>query len=112
MYDNTAAQKPLDFASPIMEMPLGKHKGKVMWTIGMNSLSHYHTYLLLTRRGKETIYDAMEMGIHEGEYAVMRNFRGSDWHCKLQGFYTSKSIAESHCNLGDGYEDFVYHIKQ
>lgn len=110
-YDTTAARKPLDFASPIATIPFGKYKGEVMWTIGLNSLGWMKSNFNLTDRGKETLDDAMEIFVHSGEYAVMRSFRGATWYCRSQGFYSSKGIAEAHCNKGDGYEDFVYHIK-
>lgn len=111
-YDITADRKPFDFASPIAPIPFGKHKGEVMWTIGMGSLDWFSSALNLTERGRQTIQDAKEMCVHVGEYAVIRNFKGSTWHCKVQGYFTSKSVAEAHTNIGEGYEDFVYHIRE
>lgn len=111
-YDITADQKPFDFASPIAPIPFGKHKGEVMWTIGLSSLEWMSRALKLTDRAKETIQDAKEMCVHVGEYAVIRTLKGTTWHCKVQGFFSSKSIAEAHTNIGEGYEDFVYHIHE
>lgn len=110
-YDTTAARKPLDFSSPIAKLPFGKYKGEVMWAIGLNALGYMKDNFNLTDKGKSTIEDAMELFIHSGEYAVMRNFRGTVWHCRSRGFFTTKTVAETHCEKGDGYEDFVYHIK-
>lgn len=110
-YDTTAARKPLDFSSPIAKLPFGKYKGEVMWTIGLNALGYMKDNFNLTEKAKATLNDAMEIFVHSGQYAVMRNIRGTEWLCKSQGFYSSKAVAEAHCNKGDGYEDFVYHIK-
>lgn len=111
MYDTTADKKPFDFASPIEELKFGQHKGEKMWTIGLSSLEWMGRALNLTDGGKQTIEDAKDMFIRSGEYAVMRNVKGPIWRCKLQGIYSTKSIAETHCSVGNGFEDFVYHIK-
>jgi hypothetical protein len=110
-YDTTADRKPIDYSSPIARLPFGKYKGEVMWTIGLNSLDWMLANFNLTPRGIDTINDAKQLFVRSGEYAVMRNLKGERWECKLQGIYSSRSIAEAHTNIGDGYEDFVYHIK-
>jgi hypothetical protein len=111
-HDITADRKPFDFTSPIAQLQFGKHKGEVMWTIGLSSLEWMDRSLTLTDRARQTIHDAKEMFVRSGEYAVMRNIKGDKWECKLQGIYSSKSIADAHTNIGEGYEDFVYHIKE
>jgi hypothetical protein len=58
----------------------------------------------LTDIAKQTLLDAVEMGNHRGEYAVLR---ASKSNCILQGIYSSEYAAQGHINSPD---DFVYHI--
>lgn len=95
---------PINLQSPIGLMPFGKHKGEVLWTLGIGTLSWMSSNYNLTDIGKQTLLDAAEMGNHRGEWAVLRAFKD---YILLQGFYSSFLIASTHVNTT---EDFVYHI--
>jgi len=91
-------------------MKFGKYKGELIWRLPIDQVQWMKTYMKLSDRSVKTLDDAMDMMLHEGEYAVMRKFSGQKWHEQLQGVYSSLSIAEAHTNIGDAFEDFVYHI--
>lgn len=105
---NYSSQINID--SPIGKMPFGKYKGELIWQLPIHQVAFMKQNLNLSERSIKTLDDAMEMMLKEGQYAVLRRFKGEKWHIQLQGVFGSEKIAEAHTNVGPGFEDFVYHI--
>lgn len=100
----------INLESPIGKMPFGVYTNQLIWTLPVNQVSWMRANLNLSDRSKRTMDDAWQMFLHEGQYAVLRRFKGEKWHVQLQGIYSSENIAEAHTNVGPDFEDFVYHI--
>lgn len=103
--------RPLDITSPIAKMPFGKHKGEIIWTIGLGGLSWIIQNIPSTERTQQTFKDAQEMAVHSGEWAVLRKFPKDKFYVKLQDIYNTKHEAEKACVYSHGnFEDFTYQI--
>lgn len=100
----------INLESPIGKMPFGKYKGELIWTLPVNQVSWMKANLNLSDRSKRTMDDAWQMFLQEGQFAVLRKFKDEKWHIQLQGIFSTKGAAEGHCNVGDGFDDFVYSI--
>lgn len=100
----------INLESPIGKMPFGKYKGELIWTLPINQVAWMKANMNLSDRSIKTLDDGWEMFLKEGQFAVLRKFKDEKWHVQLQGIYESKNIADTHTNVGPGFEDFVYHI--
>lgn len=101
---------PINIESPVGIMPFGRYKGTLIWLVPMSSLMWIKANMRVTELTVKTFNDVMEMGLHVKEFAVLRRFSGQKWHTRLQGIYSTQVLADTHCNVGEGYEDFVYYI--
>lgn len=108
--NHTNYSSAVNLESPIAIMPFGKYKGELIWTLHLNTVAWMKENMKLTERSVRTLNDAMDMGLKAGEFAVMRKFKAERWHTQLQGIYSTQVLAETHCNHGEGFDDFVYHI--
>lgn len=102
--------KPLDFTSPIAKMFFGKHKDSLMYQIPMGSLEHYKLKFNITRRSHKTLTDAATIGMHIGEWAILRKYHDEKFFVTLQDIVPTEDEAKFALVKNEVYEDFVYHI--
>lgn len=99
----------IDFKSPIVKIPFGIHKGKLLWTRHIS----YWSWLEnngCTQDTRNSIQDAYELSKNLGKFAVLRKSKKVKFLVRLKCIYSSKAVAEANCENTDEWEDFVYHI--
>lgn len=99
----------INLLSPVTKLPFGKHKGEVLWTLGIQYLCYLQT-CGVTPDTKQTIEDACQLFMNKGAYAILRKSKTVQWKVTLKTIVSSKAVAESHCESNEQYEEYVYHI--